>query len=141
MRYPKYQFDCPTCHVPDYTSRKGGYHRLGAGHFRFRCSVCKTTFTRFVAQEAPDREPPKPRRSYPRTNQGESHPQSKLKQKDVRDLLVLKDSGSNIEELAERYGVAKSTIVSVLNGTTWSSITGIQPKNPPLKKIYKQRGR
>ena len=144
MRHAKYQPECPICHIPDFTSRKGQYLRSGPGHFRFRCAGCQTTFTRFIPQEigkSGDINQPPTRKAYPRTNQGESHPQAKLKEQEVRDLLVLKDSGSTIEELAERYGVAKATIGSVLNGTTWSSITGIQPKTAKLEKRYKQRGR
>lgn len=144
MRQPKYQPECPVCRVPDFTSRKGSYPKMGPGHFRFRCSQCKATFTRFIPQEvgkSGDINKTPQRKSYPRTNQGESHPQAKLKEKEVRDLLVLKDSGSTVEELAERFGVAIPTIKSVLNGSTWGSITGIQPKNPPLPRRYKQRGR
>lgn len=145
MRHAKYKPECPVCQLSEKVSRKGIYARSGPGHFRFRCAGCNATFTRFIPQEIGKsgdiNQPPKPRRSYPRTNQGESHPQSKLRERDVKDLLVLKDSGSTVEELAERFGVAKATIVSVINGTTWSSITGILSKTPKIEKRYKQRGR
>ena len=144
MRTPKYQPECPVCHNCAHTSRKGVYSRSGKGYFRFRCSACKCTFTRFIPQEVGkpgEASKPPQRKSYPRTNQGEKHPQAKLKEAQVRDILVLKDSGSTVEELADRYGVAKPTIVSILNGSTWSSVTGITPRTQELPRRYKQRGR
>jgi len=140
-RTAKYQPNCPQCQVGDRVRRKGRYLRAGDGFFRFCCTRCNVTFTRFVAQELGKSGdvPPRPPRKLP--NQGEAHPQAKLNATQVRDIVALSDSGSRLEDLAEQFNVAKPTIRSILIGDSWGSVTGIESRNPKLPPRYKQRGR
>lgn len=63
----------------------------------------------------------RPRRSY----KGEQNPCAILSERQVKDIVTLKDSGSSVDELSERYGVAEATIASVLSGRSWAHVTGI----------------
>jgi hypothetical protein len=138
---PKYQVNCPQCQVCNQTHRKGKYPTAGAGYFRFRCKRCNVSFIRFISQEVGNCRdiPSRPPRKLP--NQGELHPQAKLNAAQVRDIISLFDSGSRLDDLAEQFGVAKPTIRSILNGDSWGSVTGIEPRTPKLPPRYKQRGR
>ena len=143
MRRPKYQVNCPVCQVPDRVTRKGLYHSKGPGYHRMVCQSCKTTFTRYIPQSIGLGEatpPPAPRQKLP-TGRGENHSQSKLTQAQVKDIVSLIDSGSEPQELAERYGVAKPTIVAIVRGDTWSHVTGIEPANPRLPRAIVQKGK
>lgn len=140
-RTAKYQPSCPQCQVGDRVRRKGRYLRAGDGFYRLACTRCKVTFTRYIPDEVGKHGdvPLRPPRKLP--NQGESHPQAKLNAKQVRDIVSLYDSGSRLEDLAEQFSVAKPTIRSILNGDSWGSVTGIEPRVPKLPPRYKHRGR
>ena len=138
-RIAKYQLNCPQCLVSDRVARKGLYPAAGDGFYRLVCRRCNVSFTRFIPELAtgaiaPDR-PVKP------CNQGEKHPQAKLTEKQVRDIVTLSDSGSSAIELADRYQVSKAAINNILYGNNWSSVTGITPKTQKLPARYKKRGR
>jgi hypothetical protein len=140
-RIARYQPNCPQCQVGDRVRRKGRYLRAGDGFFRLACTRCKITFTRFIPQEVGKCGdiPPRSPRKLP--NQGEAHPQAKLTAAQVRDIVALYDSGSYAEDLAEQFGVSKPTIRSIIDGSSWGSVTGREPRNPKLPPRYKQRGR
>ena len=53
---------------------------------------------------------------------GEKHQNSKLKNNDISDIRVLKGYGLSPTQLAEIYGVTRSTIHSLLNFETWKHI-------------------
>lgn len=138
-RIAKYPLNCPQCLVGDRVVRKGLYRPAGDGFYRLVCRRCNVSFTRFIPELAtgaivPDR-PVKP------CNQGEKHPQAKLTEKQVKDIVALSDSGSSAIELADRYKVSKATITSILYGVTWSSVTGIIPKTQKLPARYTKKGR
>lgn len=140
-RIALYQPNCPQCQVGDRVRRKGRYPRAGDGFFRFACTRCNVTFTRFIPQETGKSDDARPRPPRKLPNQGEAHPQAKLTATQVRDIISLFDSGSCLEDLAEQFSVAKPTIRSILNGDSWGSVTGIEPRTPKLPPRYKQRGR
>jgi hypothetical protein len=128
----KYKYDCPECHNPDRVTRKGLYKPYGPGFYRMMCHTCRTTFTRFIPEAIglPSNSPPPLLPEPAPVNQGEAHPQAKLNERQVRDIVSLYDSGSDAEELADRFGVAKATIAMILSGETWAHLTCIQPNNP-----------
>jgi hypothetical protein len=135
----KYPFNCPQCLVSDRVIRKGLYYPAGDGFYRLVCRRCSVSFTRFIPELATGAiAPDRPVKSC---NLGEKHPQAKLTEKQVRDIVALSDSGSSAIELADRYQVSKAAIVSILYGVTWSSVTGIIPKTQKLPARYKKRGR
>lgn len=139
-RITKYRVDCPDCKSADRVTRKGRYLTAGDGHYRMICRACKITFTRLIPELIGTTPAVAPRdRKLP--NQGESHPQAKLTERDVKDILSLSASGSYPIELAERYGVAKATIAAILNGKSWSSFTGISSHNSSARPKYKYRGK
>ena len=49
----------------------------------------------------------------------EYHPNAKLTQADVDEICRLSDEGVGRASLVVRFGVSKSTIGSILRGTTW----------------------
>jgi len=97
------------------------------------------SFTRFIPELATG--PIAPDRPVKSCNQGEKHPQAKLTEKQVADIVTLSDSGSSAIELADRYNVSKAAITSILCGISWSSITGIIPKTQKLPARVKKKGR
>lgn len=138
-RLALYRYPCPACNKSDRVTRKGQYKNYGPGFFRMICHTCKTTFTRFIPEAiglAPN-SPPPPLPDPKQINQGENHPQAKLTAANVRDIVALFDSGSDAEELAERYGVAKPTIGAILRGETWAHITNIRPDSPRAPRTRK----
>lgn len=51
---------------------------------------------------------------------GASHPQSKLTENKIREIIYAYDRGGvTYRELAHQYGVSASTINDVLNNRTW----------------------
>jgi DNA-binding XRE family transcriptional regulator len=48
---------------------------------------------------------------------------SKLTQDGVREIRALRASGMTLRQLAQRYGVWRTTIESVLYGKTWKGIS------------------
>jgi transposase-like protein len=136
----KYPVNCPQCLISDRVVRKGLYAPAGDGFYRLVCRRCNVSFTRFISELATGAIAPD-RPVKPNVNQGEKHPQAKLSEKQVRDIVTLADSGSSTIELADRYQVSKAAIVSILYGVTWSSVTGIIPKTQKLPARYKKRGR
>lgn len=69
---------------------------------------------------APWRNPRLVRR--PGGRRGEQVPGVKLTDRDVRRIRSLKQDGFTNEELAVAFGVTGSTIVRLLNGTSWSHV-------------------
>ncbi len=152
-RIAKYQLNCPQCLIRDRVVRKGRYPAAGDGFYRLVCRRCNVSFTRFIpelatgplAQPAPTGAAPTeriaPDRPVKSCNRGEKHPQAKLTEKQVADIVTLSDSGSSAIELADRYNVSKAAITSILCGISWSSITGIIPKTQKLPARVKKKGR
>lgn len=52
---------------------------------------------------------------------GEEHKNSKLKEKDVRNIL--KDKRLSLSKIAKEYGVHRKTIEYIKNGKTWKHIS------------------
>ena len=138
-RIAKYPLNCPQCLVSDRVIRKGLYPAAGDGFYRLVCRRCNVSFTRCIPELATGAIAPDRPAHIP--NRGEQHPQAKLTEKQVRDIVALSDSGSSAIELADRYQVAKATITSILYGVTWSSVTGLIPKTQKLPPRYRKRGR
>lgn len=42
----------------------------------------------------------------------------------VAELVQLYDAGMELPELAERYGVTRSTVSRIITGQTWAEVTG-----------------
>lgn len=138
-RHKTYSIECPECGSPDRVLRKGQYKSKGQGFFRVKCHACNISFTRYIPEEA-NGAPMPPERPKKPVNQGECHPQAKLSANNVRDIVALKDSGSRVWELAERYQVSEASIVAILTGQTWASVTGIERKTQKGMGRYKRRG-
>lgn len=47
-----------------------------------------------------------------------------LTQATVVELVQLYDNGAELPELAERYGVTRSTVSRIITGQTWQEVTG-----------------
>lgn len=55
-----------------------------------------------------------------RARHGQAHRATKLTEEQVRELLVLAQTGSyRHRDLARQFGVARSTVTKLINGTTW----------------------
>jgi hypothetical protein len=60
---------------------------------------------------------------------GNQHPQAKLTEEQVIEILSAYENGGITQrELAEKYGVEQTVISGIVLGKTWSHITG-KPKN------------
>lgn len=56
---------------------------------------------------------------------GEAHPQAKLTNKDVLEIIRLYDTGHFTHKMiADRFNVAATNVTLIVNGKRWSSITG-----------------
>lgn len=62
----------------------------------------------------------------PTTRKREKHPNAKLTQEDVNEIRRLAAEGVERSSLVARFGVSKSTIGSILRGTTWGRVQ-VQP--------------
>jgi DNA invertase Pin-like site-specific DNA recombinase len=50
---------------------------------------------------------------------GEFHPSAKLTEKDIEKVRQMREAGHTVTELAERFGVSKSTMSAALARKTW----------------------
>ncbi len=57
-------------------------------------------------------------------SQGENHRSSKLKVKDVLDIVLKASEGRKKTEIAREYGIARDSVYNILNGVTWRTVTG-----------------
>jgi len=54
---------------------------------------------------------------------GEQHPQSKLKNEDIKQIRNLWEVGHrNIRVIARNYGVSTTNIKKIVNGSTWKHL-------------------
>lgn len=54
---------------------------------------------------------------------GEKNPSAKLKEKDVLDIInLLRTISLTLQEIGEKYGVHKTTILKIKQGKTWKGI-------------------
>lgn len=60
---------------------------------------------------------------------GEMCKRSKLKDKDIIDILNLFKNGYGCRKIAKIYNVTRQTILSIKNGKTWTHITNLSPKS------------
>ena len=56
---------------------------------------------------------------------GDAHPNSKLKDDDIIDILNRANNGETYVSISKIYGVGLGTISNILNGKIWSHITNI----------------
>jgi len=57
---------------------------------------------------------------------GEDNGMSKLTKKEVLEIVDIREkTGNTHKSIAKKYGVARSVITRILNGTHWSHVTGI----------------
>lgn len=56
---------------------------------------------------------------------GEKHPDSILKEEDVRSILSRKKSGEGAKSIAYSYGVSISTIYKIISGERWAHVERI----------------
>lgn len=56
-------------------------------------------------------------------NKGESNPKAVLTAEDVTEVKRLRSQGLLQREIADQYGVARTTISAVLNGYNWKHLT------------------
>lgn len=73
-----------------------------------------------------------------RTTNGERSSLAKLTADQVREIMVLKSSGTSAKSIAKKYGVHWDTIHAIFRGNSWNHITGIPRKRTPgrLKRKY-----
>lgn len=60
------------------------------------------------------------------TPRGEKHWMSKLKERDIPEILQLRKQGVPIMQIAARFGVTDMPIHDILRGRTWSWLTGLE---------------
>lgn len=53
---------------------------------------------------------------------GEHHPCARLKNKDIANIRKLRQIGLTYNEIAEQYGVHKSTIYLIIKGKHWRDV-------------------
>jgi len=58
-------------------------------------------------------------------SQGENHRSSKLKAKDVLDILIKVKEGRKKTEIAREYGINRSSLYGIIQGKTWRTVTGL----------------
>lgn len=61
----------------------------------------------------------------PGVSLGERHGQSKLKERDIPQIIELRAAGLSFGAIGRRFGVAEMTIQDVVKGRTWVWLTGI----------------
>lgn len=57
-----------------------------------------------------------------RSLRGERHNKARLRTRQVREARKLRAQGARITDLAQRYGVAPSTIGAAITGATWGHV-------------------
>ena len=57
---------------------------------------------------------------------GSKHPESKLKEQDVLDIIEGISDGFYHKDIAKYYGVSRHTITLIVRGETWGWLTGIK---------------
>lgn len=68
-----------------------------------------------------------PSRLYPeKIKRGVNHHNSKLSENDVMEILALSQGGIAKRELSRRYGVSRTSVKGILNGTLWNHITHLR---------------
>lgn len=67
---------------------------------------------------------------------GENHNNTSLKETDVLTIVKEHEAGTTQAELARQYDVTTTTIGNIINGHTWSDLTGFFPK---VRRITKTR--
>lgn len=62
----------------------------------------------------------------------EVNPNTKLTKEDILNIVELYGNGSSVDELSDTYGIQQQSIRNIINGVTWSDVTGIQhdPNKP-----------
>lgn len=56
---------------------------------------------------------------------GESAPGAKLSKRDVREVKARLEKGDVHQQIADDYGVDRTTITLIANGKTWSDIEAL----------------
>lgn len=69
---------------------------------------------------------------------GSKHPDAKLTEEQVLEIVKLFNNGKTKEELSKLYNVSKFTIKAILNGQRWSHTTNIKTKSKTPKLNEKQ---
>lgn len=59
---------------------------------------------------------------------GQDSGQSKLLNSDVKEIVLLRNKGIAYKEIANKYNVSTHCIVSIMQGSNWSHLTGIKKK-------------
>ena len=63
---------------------------------------------------------------------GELASSSKLSNNQVLEIVELVKAGNRHRDIAKKFGVAKPQISMIMNGKTWSSVTGFSRPNKPF---------
>lgn len=66
-------------------------------------------------------------------NKGENSALAVLKESDIHDIMIMRSEGMTERQIATAKNVKRSTIASIMQGFSWSHITGIK------KKVQKPR--
>lgn len=69
------------------------------------------------------------------TPRGSNNQSSVLRESDIPIILKMKASGNLNREIAERFGVSKSTITAIFGGRNWTHITNIPYRRPSRASI------
>jgi hypothetical protein len=88
-------------------------HRMDGTHRWYRCPDCNhrvRTVERIMIN------PP------PMYQRGEDNPSAVLTADDVRRLRQLRRDGITLAALAGEYGIARSTVASIVAGKSWSHV-------------------
>jgi DNA-directed RNA polymerase subunit RPC12/RpoP len=88
-------------------------HRMDGTHRWYRCPDCSA---RVRTMERVMLNPPE------RQQRGESNPSAVLTEDDVRRLRQRRRDGSTLVALAGEYGIARSTVASIVAGKSWSHV-------------------
>lgn len=71
--------------------------------------------------------------------------QSKLSEEEVREIVEMRNSGATLCAIAAQYGVAYTTVQSILLGKSWTHITGLPRVNRlprvPWRRVNRQGSR
>ena len=65
---------------------------------------------------------------------GEANATSVLRDSDIPEIMGLHGSGERVKDIADKFGVHRSTINNVVHGYQWNHITGLPCKKDKYKK-------
>lgn len=108
---------CEASHGPPPTSRHVAAHSCGKGH----TGCISPVHLRWATYTENDAD----RVEHGTSNHGVRNGHAVLTPPDVLAIVAARGAGAQLQALAERFGVAATTVHSIVTGRTWSWLTGI----------------